>query len=184
VSIYAKLSDQLVLTPAISSAQPALRILLARTLAGKDPDGRHEPSRIARLGPGDEKHVSTTDSARRLADSQWEEETATWGEAAQPERLGMSCSCVDEDHVAETCVPRSPVCFPNIYVGVRGEVGACASRKGGIDFHRRDMTVRSDNLRNDRRVVPDAAADMQYAIAGPDFQKTQESGEGGWMTIV
>jgi hypothetical protein len=79
VSVYAKLSDQLVLTPAISPAQPALRILLARTLAGKDPNGRHEPSRISHLGLGNAKHVSTTDSARPLADSQWEEETATCG---------------------------------------------------------------------------------------------------------
>jgi hypothetical protein len=46
------------------------------------------------------------------------------------------------------------------------------------------MTVRSDNLRNDRRVVPNTAADMQHAIAGLDVQKTEESGEGGWMTIV
>jgi hypothetical protein len=184
VSVYTKLLDQLMLAPAISSVQPAFRILLARTLAGKDSNGRHEPRRISRLGSGDAKHVSNAYLARPLADSQWEEESPARREAAQPQRLGMSCSCVHKDHVAWTCVVRSPVFFPNLYVGVAGEVGACAGGKSGIDFNRHDMAVRSYNLRNDRRVVPNTAADMQYAIAGLDLQKTQESGKGGWVTIV
>jgi hypothetical protein len=119
-----------------------------------------------------------------MADSQWEEETATRREAAQPQRLGMSCSCVDEDHVTGTYVARSPVCFENFYVGVGGEVGACTNGKGGIDFHRRDMAPGTDSLRNDCGVVPNTAANVQHAVAGLDFQKTQKSGKGGWMTVV
>jgi hypothetical protein len=172
------------LRPRQSLVQPAFRILLARTLAGKDSNGRHEPSRISRLGSGNPKHVSNAYPAQPLADSQWEEESPARREAAQPQRLGMSCSCVDKDHVAWTCVARSPVFFPNLCVGVGGQVGAGAGGKSGIDFNRRDVTVRSYNLRNDRRVVPNTAADMQYAIAGLDFQKTQESGKGGWVTIL
>jgi hypothetical protein len=46
------------------------------------------------------------------------------------------------------------------------------------------MAPGTNNLRNDRRVVPDTAPNVQHPIAGLDFQKAEESGEGGWMTIV
>jgi hypothetical protein len=82
VGVYTKLSDQLMLTPAISSVQPAFCFLLSRTLAGKDSNRRYEPSCISCLGPGNAQHVSTTYPARPLADSQWEEETATRREAS------------------------------------------------------------------------------------------------------
>jgi len=80
--VHTKLPDQLVLTPVISSVQPAFCILLARTLAGKDSNRRYEPSRISCLGPGNAKHVSNAYPAQPLADSQWEEETTTRREAA------------------------------------------------------------------------------------------------------
>jgi hypothetical protein len=96
----------------------------------------------------------------------------------------MSRSRIDEDHVARTYVARSPVCFQNLDVGVGQEVGACTGRKDGIDFHRRDVAAGTDNLRDDRRVVTNPAANVQYAIASLDFQRIQESGKGGWMAIV
>ena len=148
------------LTPAISSVQPRLRVPLARTLAGKDSNGRKEPSRVSLFHPGNAQHVSTAYPARALADSQREEETTTGRKAVQPQRLGMGCSRVHEDGVAGTRVARPPVSLQNLYVGVRGEVGTRSVREVGIDLHRRNMAGRSDDLRNDCRVVSNATANV------------------------
>jgi len=160
VRIQAKLLDQRMLTPAIGSAQPAFRVFFAGTLTGEDSNGRHEPGRVSRRGFGNPQHVSTAYPARALADSQREEETTTGRKAVQPQRLGMGCSRVHEDGVAGTRVARPPVSLQNLYVGVRGEVGTRSVREVGIDLHRRNMAGRSDDLRNDCRVVSNATANV------------------------
>lgn len=129
--IQAKLLDQLMLTPAIGSMQPTFHVLLACTLAGKDSHRRHELGRVSPRRPGNAKHVSTGYPARTRADSQREEEATTRRQAAQPQGLGMGCSSVHEDHVARTCVARSPISLQNLDVGVRGQVCACAAARFG-----------------------------------------------------
>jgi hypothetical protein len=90
---------------------------------------------------------------------------ATIGEPVEPRRVRRRDSGMDEHGVALAGIERGAVAGMHGQVRAGREIFLCPGGNRGIDFDGDNVSLRSNHLGHNCRVISDAAADMKHSIA-------------------
>src|SRR5215468_11447725 len=91
---------------------------------------------------------------------------------------------VDEDRVAGPCVELPAVACNDLHLRPGREVGTRSLGEIGIDVDGGDVPQRADHLGEDRRVVADAAADVQNTVTSAEVERIDPAGERTRLAVV
>ena len=91
---------------------------------------------------------------------------------------------VDKDRVIRLKVELSAISLQNLNVIEMCEILTRTRGEVWIYLDASDMAVRPNYFGDDRRVVTDAAPDMQRATSFFEFERVQPRGEGARMTVI
>ncbi len=155
----------------------ALRI--PRPVTREDADRRDEVGRVS-AAPTD--HLD--DPAARMDSRERQQQSSIRAKRVEPDGLWVGGAGVDEDRLDRPGVMGPAVSMDDLDIRPRGQVAAATSDKLRIHVDGDDTTGGSDQLSQDRRVVPGATPDVNDMLALLELEGLDHEGQEAWLAVV